>query len=133
MRTFLLLCLAAVMTGCVTTPPHPQHDQCDKVASYARGVEVLRQVGVTQADTASYVSQPTVAQFPMQRVRSLVYIKKFETPAEAYVYFYDMCTTVGHDNLLRALEGAEKQHLNSLRPLGGMDATLPTPKKRNKR
>ena len=77
---------------------------------------MLKQVGVTQADTASYVSQPTVAQFPMQRVRSLVYLKNFETPAEAYVYFYDMCTVIGYQNLLAALENAEKQHLKSLEP-----------------
>ncbi len=132
MRSLILILLVSAVTGCATVPlPHPQHEKCDTVANYARGIEVLKQVGVTQADTASYVSQPTVAQFPMQRVRSLVYMKNFETPAEAYVYFYDMCTTIGHDSLLAALDGAEKQHLKSL------ESTPPpvktTPQKRSKK
>lgn len=117
MYKIIILAFIGLLTGCVTVPPpHPQHEECDKVANYARGIEVLKQVGVTQADTSAYVSQSTVAQFPMQRVRSLVYMKNFGTPAETYVYFYDMCTTIGHQNLLAALENAEKQHLKSLQP-----------------
>lgn len=116
-KILIVSLVALLLTGCATTPPpHPQHKECDVVSNYARGIEVLKQVGVSQADTNSFVSQPSVAQFPMQRVRSLVYLKTFETPAHAYMYFYDMCVTIGHQNLLGALENAEQQHLRSLAP-----------------
>lgn len=139
MRSLFIIFLTVTVTGCASvSPSHPHHDSCDKVASYARGIEVLKQVGVTQTDTVAYVSQPTVAHFPMQRVRSLVYLKNFETPAEAYVYFYDMCTVVGHDKLLAALDNAEKQQLKYIQPSEKLDRAIrltphPQPKMKMKK
>lgn len=127
------LLLVSVLTGCTTVPVHKDHTDCDKVAAYARGIEVLKQVGVTQADIGSYTSHPTVASFPMQRVRSVVYLKTFDTPADAYNYFYTMCTDVGYNNMMAALSAAEQRELEALKPLQLSPTLKTTPKKRKKK
>lgn len=133
MYKIIALILVSVLSGCATvstTPPRDSH--CDQLATYSRGIEVLKQVGVTPADVSTYTSQPVVAQFPMQRVRTLVYLKTFKTPADTYNYFYDMCTTVGYNNLMAALDDAEQRELNELKRTQPTP-THPTPKKKMKK
>lgn len=122
-----------MLTGCATTQPlHPDHTACDQVGNYARSIETLEQIGVKLSDVAAYTAQPAVATFPLQRVRTLVYLKTFDTPAAAHQYFYDMCVQVGYTNLFAALDTVARQDLQPVTPK--LDQVLkPRAKKKGKK
>lgn len=83
------------MVGCASAPTKPIDKQCDKIGLYARSVVTLRDVGVP----LEQINSRTVSSkdFPYSGLNTDAYKLKTKNPADAYIAFYQMCTSVGYD------------------------------------
>lgn len=108
MNKIILIALFG-LTGCVSTPPpKPIDPECNQLANYARGIAVLKQAGIPLKDVNNFTSTPVVATFPIQLVKEEVYARNFANPAEAYVTYYELCTTAGYQNMFKFLKSMPK-------------------------
>lgn len=106
MRLILsIVMLALVTTGCATTSQTQQavNPKCDQLATYARGIAVMKESGVTMADIDLYTAKPVAIAFPLQRIKVDVFFNEYADPAAAYTHFYSACNTAGYDQILSTL------------------------------
>lgn len=104
----LLLLPILILTGCANVTSRPVDNQCSQLATYTRSIAVLKQAGITVNDINSFTAQPVVLTFPFQKLKTDVYAREFDTPADMYVYFYNMCVTTGYNNMLDQLRVDER-------------------------
>jgi hypothetical protein len=95
MQKSLLGILGIALVGCASAPTKPIDKQCDKIGLYARSVVTLRDVGVP----LEQINSRTVSSkdFPYSGLNTDAYKLKTKNPADAYIAFYQMCTSVGYD------------------------------------
>lgn len=85
-----------------------QNEKCVQVGNYARMTTILKEMGVKQNELDYYSNVPITVSFPFKVLRREVYEMEWETPAHAFVYFYDICDLNGYENLMTSLIENEK-------------------------
>lgn len=95
MKILLFGILGLTLAGCASPPVKPIDKQCDKIGLYARSIVTLRDVGVPLEQINSRTASKK--DFPYNGINTDAYKLKTKNPADAYIAFYQMCTSVGYD------------------------------------
>lgn len=116
MYKLLVLCVASfVLAGCASSAVKPLDKRCDSIGLYARSVVTLRDVGMPLAEVNKHAIRGT--RFPYRGIAYDAYGLKTKTPADAYVAFYQMCTSVGYSLMVETFAREEQIRLEHERLL----------------
>lgn len=113
-KIFILICLS--LAGCATAPVKqavvkpPDFDNCQKVATFAKGVASMKiNIGINKSEFASYVSEPTIATFPIKAVEEYVYSHDWSDPEAVATGLMDRCLVVGYTSMLNYFNNEEER------------------------
>lgn len=134
MRPSWLLCLILVIGGC-SSPKQKAvpsvvgiDNQCTNLATYAKSVAYMKQVGFKLSEIDDYAVNPTIVAFPLRQLRIRVWKMDIKTPAEAYQTIYVDCTLVGYPAMIEILKREDQlSTTDTMNP--PMLKTAPLPKR----
>lgn len=93
--------------------PPPIDFQCADMSKFVKSIVKLRLIGVKPEDLDQYISAPTVAIFPIRLLKKEAFSLKVDTPDEAYTQFYEICATIGYNNMFTYLQLREENRVNA--------------------
>jgi hypothetical protein len=104
----LSLFVVLFVTGCATVPTaKTTNPDCDRVASFAKGMAMLRETGLSQNELEAHISQPTIQPFPITLIRKQIYAENLNDQ-QAYASYYSKCEVVGYKQLLSIMEDEDE-------------------------
>lgn len=97
-----LILIFILLNGCASHPAPPNKD-CDKVASFAKGVSMARaqNIPIGALDKFIVIKQ---APFPINSMKKDVYKHALLSPEETYKSYYSQCDVLGLDSFNQLIE-----------------------------
>jgi len=78
--------------------------RCQRVASYAKTIFLLKSMGIKHQDIGKFSSESTVTTFPIQLIQADVYNQSPTDALRVYSKYQTLCDTVGYDHLFNVLK-----------------------------